>query len=199
MDFFYDKSKPKVKEKSYGKLAVQQRLRLAMAFLNPLRSIIAQTWLGYGKGNKSKAFGQALKKLIQDAIEGQYPDQWIAPDRVAISIGMLPSVDIQDVVLGPEALEIYFSSEENPLAKAADEVVLVAYSPDAGIAGRNPLTCTRKEGYIKVDLPPQLQATPFHAYLFVHSASKKQYSKSVYVGYMNNDGINVDMPEEDRA
>lgn len=74
-----------------------------------------------------------------------------------------------------------------------------AYSPDAGIAGRNPLTCTRKEGYIKVDLPPQLQATPFHAYLFVHSASKKQYSKSVYVGYMNNDGINVDMPEEDRA
>ena len=184
MDFFYDKSKPKVKEKSYGKLAVQQRMRLAMAFLNPLRPIIADTWLGYGKGNKSKAFGQALKKLIQDAIAGQYPDQWVEPERVAISIGMLPAVDIQDVVQGPEALEIYFSSEENPLAKAADAVVLVVYSPEAGIAGRNTQTCTRKEGYIKVDLPSQLRVAPFHAHLFVHSASKKQYSRSIYVGQL---------------
>lgn len=184
MDFFYDRSKPKVKEKSYAKLAVQQRMRLAMAFLNPLRPLIAETWLGYGKGNKSKAFGQALKKLIQDAIEGLYPDQRIAPDRVAISIGALPSVNIGDVVLGPEALEIYFSSPTHPLAKAADEVVLVAYSPEAGIAGRNPVTCTRSEGYIRVDLPPQLQEAPFHAYIFVHSASKKQYSKSMYVGYI---------------
>lgn len=184
MDFFYDRSKPKVKEKSYGKLAVQQRMRLAMAFLNPLRHIIAETWLGYGKGNKSKAFGQALKKLIQDAVEGQYPDQRIIPERVAMSIGMLPAVEIEDVVHGEKELEIYFSSQENPLAKTADAVVLVVYSPEAGIAGRNVVGCTRKEGYIRVDLPPQLQATPFHAYLFVHSANKKQYSKSVYIGYI---------------
>ncbi len=184
MDFFYDRSKPKVKEKSYGKLAVQQRMRLAMAFLNPLRPIIAESWLGYGKGNKSKAFGQALKKLIQDAIAGQYPDQCIVPERVAVSIGMLPAVEIQDVVQGPDKLEIYFSSEENPLAKPADGVVLVVYSPEVGIAGRNTDLCTRNEGYIRVNLPPQLRRGPFHVYLFVHSASKKQYSKSVYVGHL---------------
>ncbi len=182
MDFFYDRSKPKVKEKSYGKLAVQQRMRLAMAFLNPLRPIIAETWLGYGKGNKSKAFGQALKKLLQDAIAGQYPDQCIVPEHVAVSIGMLPALEIHDVVQSPEALEIHFTSEESPLARPADEVVLVVYSPEAGIAGRNTDGCTRKEGYIRVDLPPQLRTAPFHAYLFVRSASKKQYSKSIYVG-----------------
>ena len=185
MDFFFDRSKPKVQEKSYAKLAAQQRLRLAMAFLNPLRPIIAETWLGYGKGNKSKAFGQALKRLIQDAIDGIYPDQWIVPSRVAMSIGVLPPVTIGEVVVGQGDLEIYFSSPEHPLAKAGDEVVLVAYSPEAGIAGRNPDTCTRGEGYIRVELPPQLQEAPFHAYLFVHSASKKQYSKSIYVGYLS--------------
>lgn len=184
MEFFYDRSKPKVKEKSYGKLAVQQRMRLAMAFLNPLRPIIAETWLGYGKGNKSKAFGQALKKLIQDAVEGQYPDQRIVPERVTLSMGMLPAVEINDVVRGEKALEVYFTSEENPLAKAADAVVLVVYSPEAGIGGRNTESYTRNDGCVRVDLPPQLRDTPFHVYLFVHAAGKKQYSKSVYIARM---------------
>ena len=184
MDFFYDRTKPKIKEKSYGKLAVQQRMRLAMAFLNPLRPIIAETWLGYGKGSKSKAFGQALKKLIQDAVEGQYPDQRIVPERVTMSMGMLPAVEINDVVRGEKELEIYFSSEANPLAKSSDAVVLVVYSPEAGIGGRNTESYTRSDGYVKVDLPPQLKDTPFHVYLLVHSANKKQYSKSVYIATM---------------
>ncbi|GGH05532.1 hypothetical protein GCM10007415_47390 [Parapedobacter pyrenivorans] len=184
MDFFYDRSVIKTKEQSYGKLAVQQRMRLAMAFLNPLRPIVTAGWAGHGKGNKSRAFGQALKKLLQDAVEGQYPDQRIVPERVAVSTGMLPAVEIRDVVQTPEALEIHFSSGENPLARPADGVVLVVYSPETGIAGRNTDGCTRKDGYIKVDLPPQLRTAPFHAYLFLQSASKKQYSKSIYVGQL---------------
>jgi len=184
MDFFYDRDRPKVKEKSYGKLAVQQRMRLAMAFLNPLRPIIAESWLGHGKGSKSKAFGQALKKLMQDAIEGHYPEQRVVPERVMISTGMLPSLQIGDVVHRPEELEIYFSSEENPMGKPGDEVVLVVYSPEKGIAGRNTDGCTRSSGYITVALPPQLRDAPFHVYLFVHGANKKQFSKSVYVGYL---------------
>src|SRR5690606_13290446 len=111
MEFFYDRSKPKTKEQSYGKLAVQQRMRLAMGFLNPLRPIIAESWMGAGKGSKSKAFGQALKDLLRSAVEGQYPDQRIAPERVSISMGMLPGIEIGDVVRQPQALEV--RSEEH--------------------------------------------------------------------------------------
>ncbi len=184
MDFFYDRNKPKPKENSYGKLAVQQRMRLAMAFLNPLRPVIAESWLNTGKGSKRKAFGQALKKLMQDALEGDYPDQRIIPERVDISTGILPAVHIEDVVLGEETLEVYFSSQDNPLARTNDELVVVAYSPEAGVAGRNTNTCLRSDGHITVELPPQLTATPFHTYLFVHSANKKHYSKSLYIGQM---------------
>lgn len=184
MDFFYDRSKPKKKEQSYGKLAVQQRMRLAMAFLNPLRPIIAESWMGTGKGSKSKAFGQALKDLLRSAVEGQYPDQRIAPERVAVSMGILPGIEIGDVVRQPQALEVYFTSEDNPMAKPGDEVVLVVYSPEEGLGGRNTELHTRKEGYIKVELPPPFWDAPFHAYLFVHSANKKQYSKSAYIGYL---------------
>ncbi len=184
MDFFYDSSKPKEKEKSYGKLAVQQRMRLAMAFLNPLRPIIAESWLNHGKGSKKKAFGQALKKLMQDALEGNYPDQRITPEKVTISTGILPALQIDDVVHSREELDVYFSSAANPLASSSDEVVLVVYSPEAGIAGRNTHTCKRTEGHIKVELPPQLWTAAFHVYIFVHSASKKRYSKSIYVGQL---------------
>ena len=182
MDLLYDRNRPKKTAESYGKLAVQQRMRLAMAFLNPLRSVIAESWLGHGKGSKKKAFGQALKKLMQDALEGDYPDQHIIPERVGVSTGILPGLSVDDVVRGEQTLEVYFSSKQTPLARANDEVVLVAYSPQLGVTARNTHLCNRKEEYIKVDLPPQLWSAPFHVYLFVHNASKKQYSKSVHIG-----------------
>lgn len=184
MDLLYDRNKPQKATESYGKLAVQQRMRLAMAFLNPLRPVIAESWLNHGKGSKKKAFGQALKKLMQDALEGDYPDQRIIPERVGISMGILPGLRIDDVVHSQQALEVYFSSPENPLVRTTDEVGLVVYSPERGIAARNIHICKRSEGHIKVDLPPQLWAEPFHVYLFAHSASKKQYSKSVYIGQL---------------
>ncbi|WP_262245543.1 DUF6266 family protein [Parapedobacter soli] len=184
MDLLYDRNSPKKTEQSYGKLAVQQRMRLAMAFLNPLRSVIAESWLSHGKGSKKKAFGQALKSLMQDALEGDYPDQHVIPERVCISTGILPGLSAEDVVRSEQTLEVYFSSRETPLARANDEVVLVVYSPQRGIAARNTHVCYRNEGYIKVNLPPQLWAAPFHVYLFIHSASKKQYSKSVHVGQL---------------
>lgn len=182
MEFFYDRSKPKKKEQSYGRLAVQQRLRLAMAFLHPLRSVIAESWMSQGQGNKSKAFGQALKALMQGAMEGNYPNQGIAADRVLISTGMLPIAYVEEVVFDGKALEVYFSSESTPLSVGTDEVVLVVYSPEAGIAGRNTEVALRKHGHIKATLPPQLRSQPFHAYIFMRNARKKQFSKSIYLG-----------------
>ncbi|WP_143072980.1 hypothetical protein [Parapedobacter indicus] len=43
-------------------------------------------------------------------------------------------------------------------------------SPQRGVAARNTHVCKRNEGYIKVDLP--------------HSASEKQYGKSIHIGQM---------------
>src|SRR5699024_1135107 len=106
----------------------------------------------------------------------------VIPERVGISTGILPGLSAEDVVRSEQTLEVYFSGKETPLARANDEVVLVVYSPQRGVAARNTHVCKRNEGYIKVDLPPQLWSAPFHIYLFVHSASKKQYSKSVHIG-----------------
>jgi len=184
IDFFYDRGKPKKKEQSYGRLAVQQRMRLAMAFLHPLRPIIAESWLNQGKGNRSKAFGQALKALMQEAMEGHYPDQRVAAERVRISSGLLPAIHVEDVVCGDRVLEVYFSDESTPMGSSTDEVVLVVYSPEVGVAGRNTETSFRKDGHIRLRIPAQLQSRLFHAYLFLHHTKKKQYSKSVYLGQL---------------
>ncbi len=184
MEFFYDRSKPKKKAQPDGRLAVQQRMRLAMAFLHPLRPLIAESWMSQGKGNKSKAFGQALKALMQSAVFGHYPNQHVAADRVLISTGILPAVNVDDVVTDGHKLEVYFSDEAAPLASGADEAVLVVYSPEAGVAGRNTDIYLRETGHIAVLLPPQLRKQPFHAYLFMHNAKKKQFSRSIYLGYL---------------
>jgi|SRR5690606_14068234 len=182
--FFYDRGKPKKKEQSYGRLAVQQRMRLAMAFLHPLRPIIAESWLNQGKGNRSKAFGQALKALMQEAMEGHYPDQRIAAERVRISTGLLPAVLVEEMMCGDRMLEVSFSDEPTPMASGTDEVVLVVYSPEAGVAGRNTDAFLRKDGHIRLKLPAQLRSQRFHAYLFLHNTRKKQFSKSIYLGQL---------------
>jgi len=182
IDFFYDRSKPKKKEQSYGRLAVQQRMRLAMAFLHPLRPIVAGSWLNQGQGNRSKAFGQALKALMQDAIEGYYPDQRIAADRVLVSNGLLPTIHAVDVRCDNGMLEVRFSDESLPTASSNDEVVLVVYSPEIGIAGKNTEIYFRNDGQIRLKLPTQLRTQRFHAYLFLHNSKKKQFSRSVYLG-----------------
>jgi len=184
IDFFYDRSKPKKKEQSYGRLAVQQRMRLAMAFLHPLRPIIAESWLNQGKGNRSKAFGQALKALMQEAMDGHYPDQYIVAERVRISSGLLPAIHVEDVMCGDRVLEVYFSDESTPIASSTDEVVLVVYSPEAGVAGRNTDVFFRRDGHIRLKLPAQLRSQRFHAYLFLHNARKKQFSRSIYLGQL---------------
>jgi len=187
VEFFYDRNQPKKKVQSYGRLAVQQRMRLAMAFLHPLRPIIAESWLTQGKGNQSKAFGQALKALMQEALEGHYPDQHIVAERVRISTGLLPALQIEDVVYDEQTLEVYFSGETAPLASGTDEVVLVVYSPEAGVAGKSTEASYRRDGHIQLKLPPPLRATRFHAYIFMHNTRKKLFSRSIYLGQLGSE------------
>lgn len=77
-----------------------------------------------------------------------------------------------------QTLEVYFSSRETPLARANDEVVLVVYSPQRGIAARNTHICKRIEGYIKVNLPPQLW-TVFSTSMYSYTAPAKNNTARV--------------------
>src|SRR5690606_39964648 len=66
MDVLYDKNTPKKTKQSYGKLAVQQRMRLAMAFLNPFRPVIAECMLRHGKVSNNIILGQAtINQMLQ--------------------------------------------------------------------------------------------------------------------------------------
>lgn len=183
MEFFFDANKPKKQKDSYGKLASQQKMRLAMAYLNPLRPVINEGWSQYGAGKNSKAFGQALKKVIQEAIEGAYPDQMIVPEKVMISMGPLPLPVMEDVVRSPGKLEVLFSSPVHPMAKDSDELLLIVISPELGIGAKNDQLWYRKDGHIEVELPVQFEEGSFHAYLYCHNKKKTSYSKSFYLGY----------------
>lgn len=183
MEFFFDRSKPKKQKQPYGKLASQQKMRLAMAFLNPLRPIINESWGNYGDGKKSKAFGQAIKKVILYAIHGDYPTQMIIPEKVTISLGSLPVPAVTDVVRSPGTLEVFYNNELHPMAKDGDELVLVVFSPEIGVGAKNDIVCFRKDGHIKVELPVQFEEATFHAYLYCHNKKKTNFSKSHYLGY----------------
>ncbi|WP_134091178.1 DUF6266 family protein [Olivibacter sp. XZL3] len=183
MEFFFDAHKPKKEKEPYGKLASQQKMRLAMAFLNPLRPVINEGWSQYSDGKKSKAFGQALKKAIQEGIEGAYPDQMLVPGNIMISMGTLPLPAIADVVRSPGTLEVLFTNDPHPMAKDSDELVLIVISPELGIGAKNDQVWYRKDGRIEVELPVQFEEGSFHAYLYCHNKKKSNYSKSYYLGF----------------
>ncbi|MDM8173450.1 DUF6266 family protein [Olivibacter sp. 47] len=80
---------PKVKKEPNGRLAVQQRFKIAMEFLAPLGKLLQSTYSTRKRGKS--AMGRAMSKVLSGAIEGVYPNQYVNPAKVLLSEGTLMS------------------------------------------------------------------------------------------------------------
>lgn len=183
MEIIYDQTKPRNTKDSHAKLAAQQRFRMAMAFLNPLRKEIEKTWANYGSGKRSKAFSQALRNTLHQAFEGKYPDQQLIPSRVMLSQGALQKLNPEEAKLDGDEFSVTWASETDERIRMTDEIILIVYSPDKGIVARSTDVVTRRTGQMKAELINLFPEGGFHAYCFCYNARNEQYSKSEYLGY----------------
>lgn len=167
-----------------GRLTVRQRFKLASEFLTPVRRLIDR---GFATKRKGKtAFGRAMSYLLLRAVAGEYPNQYVCPEAVRLSEGVLMNPIKVEVVRQGQwiTLETTSWSDDADLYNQSwdDQLVVCAYHPGERVAGINETPCTREERTVSLQLPPLLADKPVHLYLMVHDRAERRWSNSKYLG-----------------
>ncbi|GAA4786218.1 hypothetical protein GCM10023231_12690 [Olivibacter ginsenosidimutans] len=168
-------------EKGDGRLAVQQRFKLAMEFLAPLSGLINRCRLPH---KRKTPLGQAMSQVLHGAIEGEYPEQYVNPAKVLLCKGAL-SMPLKILVIRMgELIRLEYKDPSSRLisGEADDEMIICVYNPELRIAGINDEIATRTDGKATIHLPVQLRNANVHVYALAHSRDWKRFSRSVYLG-----------------
>ncbi|WP_188506369.1 DUF6266 family protein [Parapedobacter pyrenivorans] len=177
-------SKGKKSNEVDGRLAIQQRFKVASEFLTPVRKLIHR---GFATRMKGKTpFGRAMSYVLLRAVAGNYPDQYVDPAMVRLSEGVLrnpirTAVTRQGRTITVEAVSL----GGNPVGVNEawdDQLILCAYHPELRVAGINDEKRLREDGSVTLELPPLLQDRPVHLYLMAHDRHERKWSNSCYLG-----------------
>uniref|UniRef100_F4C8U5 Uncharacterized protein n=1 Tax=Sphingobacterium sp. (strain 21) TaxID=743722 RepID=F4C8U5_SPHS2 len=172
---------PKVKKEPNGRLAVQQRFKIAMEFLAPLGKLLQSTYSTRKRGKS--AMGRAMSKVLCGAIEGAYPNQYVNPAKVLLSEGTLMSAREIALKRDGNTLTATFNARSDYIFGNPDDgVLLCAYSPSLRIAGINEEPAIRADGKVSITLPPQLKDQEVLVYILFRTRDWKHFSRSVYLG-----------------
>lgn len=167
-----------------GRLAIQQRFKLAIEFLTPVRRLIHR---GFATRMKGKTpFGRAMSYVLLRAVGGNYPDQYVDPTAVRLSEGVLRNPIRTEVTRQGRRITVEAESagdDPERLNEAWDDrLILCAYNPELRVAGINEEKRLREDGNVSLELPPLLEDKPVHLYLMVHDRKERKWSNSQYLG-----------------
>lgn len=164
-----------------GRLAIQQRFKLASEFLTPVRKLIHR---GFATRMKGKTpFGRAMSYVLLRAVGGNYPDQYVDPAAARLSEGVLRNPSRTEVTRqGRRVIVEAVSLGDDPEGAWDDRLILCAYHPELRVAGINDEKRLRQDGSVTLELPSLLEDKPVHLYLMVHDRHEQKWSNSCYLG-----------------
>jgi len=162
-------------------LAQQARFSLLIKFLQPLTSLLNQTFDRIAVG--MSGFNKAFSYHMQNAVAGDYPDFAINFPMVQIGHGDLPGVGSATAVSAAAGKLTLNWADNSGLgkARATDKAIVAAYSEELKHWVYNLDTVTRNAATYTVDLS-MLSGKPVHVYLGFISADGKLASNSLYAG-----------------
>lgn len=181
VDYVRKVSKRPRKKPSVKQVAQREKFGIVMRFLSPLRGLLDES---YRKINpKSSGLQTAAKKILEEAITGEYPAQRLDFSKVSLLRGNL----------GSPAAEMTYRSETNDLnlwwhvamrtdCYLDDELIMLIYCPSISQAWTTLYkVAMRYEQGCLIQLPCELLGHEIHIWLAYRSAMGK-YSESVYMG-----------------
>ena len=180
----YMRSLPRKSNRPPTEAQKAQRLKLSMAisFLSPVSDLVNTGFTS--DAVKKSGFNVATSHIIQQAIEGQYPDFTINFSRVLISSGNLTGAwNTSTQSDTPGSLTVSWTDNSGAgSATSSDQAVILVY--DAGLkkcvytmggAGRN-------LGSHTLHLPSEFSGATVDVWIAFRSADTKSISTSIYAG-----------------
>jgi len=171
------------RKRSDAQLAQQKRFALAMSFLLPLKSILADGYKFVAKRKKkliypfNLALSHVLSMGIAEGEEGPYVD----PEKVRLSDGTLPGVLVSDIVEETSRILVSYDSFSSFCAWD-DHVKLIAYQMKEGVAIRSQNLALRSEKQAFLDVPNSLLGKELLLYILCSDRDGLKYARSQYLG-----------------
>ncbi len=171
------------KKRSAAQLDQQKRFALAMSFLSPLKSILADGYKFLAKRKKRLIypFNLALSHVLNMAIAEEEEGPFVDPEKVWLSDGTLPGVLVSDIVEETGRILVSYDSFSSFCAWD-DHVKLIAYQVKEGVAIRSQRLALRSEKQVALDIPPSLLGKELLLYIVCCERDGIKYARSQYLG-----------------
>ncbi|MES2828541.1 MAG: DUF6266 family protein [Bacteroidota bacterium] len=155
-------------------------------FMKPIKSYLKIGYKGYG--SKTGGYKGAVSYALQNAIEGEYPNQFVNPEKVRVSGGELHFPADAEVTLGADdQLKFTWSQEVGENGNAYDQVFMVAYSPvdnayEHGQRVGQPTGAFRISGTDSLPLTRDKEAVEYCVYMGFVARDRSSQAHSKYMG-----------------
>jgi len=181
----YIKASPKKANKklkrSAAQIANQQKFRFVSEWLVPFHPYVSIGFLNLS--NVKSEINLAFSENFHRAVVGVYPDISIDYSKVVVSKGELggltdPSVELNDPNL------LYISWSDNPGQRVSydDQLMLVVYCPELGIADGFVGGARRADKECRFKFNQKMIGKALEVYVSVTSFNRKKIANSMYLG-----------------
>jgi hypothetical protein len=135
-----------------------------------------------------EGFNAAKSYLLKNAFEGDGADMVINPALMKVSYGDLPLAEnITAAKTAPNELLVTWEVVEMHLhPNAFDQVMILAYDIENGVATYNITGQFRYVGKDTLYIPPAISERTYHIYAAFVAADRSGQSTSVYLGTISN-------------
>lgn len=165
-----------------AQLAQRDKVKVTMAFLQPLTQYIRTGWRQYAV--KMTAMNAAFSYTIKNALQGTYPNYTIDYPNALVAKGNLPPA-LNAAVTSTVAGTILFSWDDNSTEEGAstfDKNQLVVYDPVKNQAVTFNGLAERADGTQSVTVPHSFSGDLVHCYIAFESLDGFEQSDSKYAG-----------------
>lgn len=167
---------------SDAELANRKRFADAQAWLKPLTPFVRVGFKGYSP--TVEGFVAAKSYLLRNAIEGEYPNYRIKPEKMKVSHGDLPLPTNAEVVYETGTLVFSWDTtlDKATTASAHDQVMILAYCTELQQAIFLTTGTFRKNGTDTLALPENFKEKQVEVYIAFLAADRSEQSDSLYLG-----------------
>jgi hypothetical protein len=164
---------------SEEELSNRKKFAMAQAWLKPLLSFVREGFRGYSQ--RSYGFIAAKSWLLKNAFIAEGNKRWIDPSLVRVSHGDLPNPETIGASFTDSGDLKFTWSTEGGESIADDQVMMLAYNIEKGIAIYKNTGQLRKTGFDILKME-QLYGIRCHVYAAFNAADRSRQSNSVYLG-----------------
>jgi hypothetical protein len=118
-------------KKSDAQLAQRAKMQVVTSFMSPFKELLRKTYAGEAAGRA--AYHAAKSQIMQNAVQGSYPDFSINKEAALLSKGPLPLPQQVTVSVQEDGLLVeWTNAKEDEKMHARDTLLVIAQNPKTG-------------------------------------------------------------------